>query len=274
MSTPIQITTVDDPRVAVFSRLTEAQLRNRLDPSAALFVAESPKVITTALDVGLTPTALLCEQKHLEGDAAPLVARCPEMPVFTGSREVLSALTGYTLTRGVLCAFRRPQPRSVAEVCRTARRVVVLDGVTDVRNFGAIARTCECAGVDAIVIPERGSVSVNADAVKTSAGALHYLPVCREKNLTSALKFLKNTGYKVYGAAGGGAVDYTKPDYTEPTAIVLGSEDEGISTDVLRLCDQLVSIPEFGNIRSLNVSVAAGVLIYEVVRQRHSQEIG
>ena len=152
--------------------------------------------------------------------------------------------------------------------------IVVLDGVTDVRNFGAIARTCECAGVDAIVIPERGSVSVNADAVKTSAGALHYLPVCREKNLTSALKFLKNTGYKVYGAAGGGAVDYTKPDYTEPTAIVLGSEDEGISTDVLRLCDQLVSIPEFGNIRSLNVSVAAGVLIYEVVRQRHSQEIG
>ena len=152
--------------------------------------------------------------------------------------------------------------------------IVVLDGVTDVRNFGAIARTCECAGVDAIVIPERGSVSVNADAVKTSAGALHYLPVCREKNLTSALKFLKNTGYKVYGAAGGGAVAYTKPDYTEPTAIVLGSEDEGISTDVLRLCDQLVSIPEFGNIRSLNVSVAAGVLIYEVVRQRHSQEIG
>ena len=152
--------------------------------------------------------------------------------------------------------------------------IVVLDGVTDVRNFGAIARTCECAGVDAIVIPERGSVSVNADAVKTSAGALHYLPVCREKNLTSALKFLKNTGYKVYGAAGGGAVEYTKPDYTEPTAIVLGSEDEGISTDVLRLCDQLVSIPEFGNIRSLNVSVAAGVLIYEVVRQRHSQEIG
>ena len=150
--------------------------------------------------------------------------------------------------------------------------IVVLDGVTDVRNFGAIARTCECAGVDAIVIPERGSVSVNADAVKTSAGALHYLPVCREKNLTSALKFLKNTGYKVYG--GGGAVDYTKPDYTEPTAIVLGSEDEGISTDVLRLCDQLVSIPEFGNIRSLNVSVAAGVLIYEVVRQRPSQEIG
>ena len=148
--------------------------------------------------------------------------------------------------------------------------IVLLDGVTDVRNFGAIARTCECAGVDAIVIPERGSVSVNADAVKTSAGALHYLTVCREKNLTSAVKFLKNTGYKVYGAAGDGSVCYTEPDYTEPTAIVLGSEDEGISRDVLRLCDRLVSIPEFGNIKSLNVSVAAGVLMYEVVRQRSS----
>ena len=131
--------------------------------------------------------------------------------------------------------------------------IVVLDGVTDVRNFGAIARTCECAGVAAIVLPERGSVSVNADAVKTSAGALHYMPVCREKNLTSAVKFLKNTGYKVYGAAGGSAVNYTKPDYTEPVAMVLGSEDEGISSDVLRLCDAQVAIPEFGNIMSLNV---------------------
>ena len=152
--------------------------------------------------------------------------------------------------------------------------VVVLDGITDVRNFGAIARTCECAGVDAIVIPERNSVSVNADAVKTSAGAQHYLPVCRERNLVTAVKYLKNSGYKVYGATEKSQTNYTKPDYTEPTAIVLGAEDTGISNEILRLCDTHVAIPEFGNINSLNVSVAGGILLYEVVRQRLNSNYG
>lgn len=152
--------------------------------------------------------------------------------------------------------------------------IVVLDGITDVRNFGAIARTCECAGVDAVVIPERNSVSVNADAVKTSAGALHYLPVCRERNLVSAVKFLKNSGYKVYGATEKSKINYTTPDYTEPTAIVLGAEDSGISNDILHLCDTQVAIPEFGNINSLNVSVAGGIMLYEVVRQRLNSNFG
>ncbi len=152
--------------------------------------------------------------------------------------------------------------------------IVVLDGITDVRNFGAIARTCECAGVDAVVIPERNSVSVNADAVKTSAGALHYLPVCRERNLVSAVKFLKNSGYKVYGATEKSKINYTTPDYTEPTAIVLGAEDTGISNEILHLCDTQVAIPEFGNINSLNVSVAGGIMLYEVVRQRLNSNFG
>ncbi len=147
--------------------------------------------------------------------------------------------------------------------------VVLLDGITDVRNFGAIARTCDCAGVDAIVIPERGSVSVGADAVKTSAGALHYLPVCREHSLTWAVKFLKDSGYKVYGASEKASQSYLVPDYTSPVAIVLGSEEKGISDEILRLCDGLVAIPEYGHINSLNVSVAAGIMVYEVVRQRN-----
>lgn len=146
--------------------------------------------------------------------------------------------------------------------------VVVLDGVTDVRNFGAIARTCECAGVNCIVIPERNSVSVNADAVKTSAGALNYLPVCRERNLVKAVQYLRDSGFKVMGASEKTALNYTKADFTGPVAIVLGAEDTGISTDVLKLCDTLVAIPEFGQINSLNVSVAGGIMIYEVVRQR------
>ena len=146
--------------------------------------------------------------------------------------------------------------------------VVVLDGVTDVRNFGAIARTCECAGVNCIVIPERNSVSVNADAVKTSAGALNYLPVCRERNLVKAVQYLRDSGFKVIGASEKTDLNYTKADFTGPVAIVLGAEDTGISTDVLKLCDTLVAIPEFGQINSLNVSVAGGIMIYEVVRQR------
>ena len=146
--------------------------------------------------------------------------------------------------------------------------VVVLDGVTDVRNFGAIARTCECAGVNCIVIPERNSVSVNADAVKTSAGALNYLPVCRERNLVKAVQYLRDSGFKVMSASGKTDLNYTKADFTGPVAIVLGAEDTGISTDVLKLCDTLVAIPEFGQINSLNVSVAGGIMIYEVVRQR------
>lgn len=146
--------------------------------------------------------------------------------------------------------------------------VVVLDGITDVRNFGAIARTCECAGADAIVIPQRGSVSVGADAVKTSAGALHHLPVCRENNVLSAVRFLKDNGFNVVAVSEKADINYTMGDYTVPTALVLGAEDTGISPDVMRECTTFVSIPMFGHIGSLNVSVAGGVVIYEVVRQR------
>lgn len=146
--------------------------------------------------------------------------------------------------------------------------MVLLDGLTDVRNFGAIARTCECAGVDAIVIPERDSVSVNADAVKTSAGALLHIPVCRERSILGAVKFLKENGYQIIAATEKAEINYTRADFTVPVAIVMGSEDVGISNEVLCQADTLVAIPQFGKIGSLNVSVAAGVMIYEGVRQR------
>ncbi|MDE7495452.1 MAG: 23S rRNA (guanosine(2251)-2'-O)-methyltransferase RlmB [Muribaculaceae bacterium] len=146
--------------------------------------------------------------------------------------------------------------------------VAVLDGLTDTRNFGAIGRTADCAGVDAIVIPERNSVSVTPDAVKTSAGGLFYVPVCRERDVVGAVKKLKEYGYRIVGASEKAAINYTQADYTVPVAIVMGAEDTGISPEVLRLCDDLVAIPMLGNIGSLNVSVAAGVLLYEAVRQR------
>ena len=147
---------------------------------------------------------------------------------------------------------------------------VMLDGVTDVRNFGAIARTCECAAVDAVIIPVRGSASVNADAVKTSAGALHTLPVCREQNLRSTLQYLKDSGFRIVAATEKGDYDYTKADYTGPLCIIMGAEDTGVSYENLALCDEWVKIPMLGTIESLNVSVAAGILIYEAVKQRNN----
>ncbi len=146
--------------------------------------------------------------------------------------------------------------------------VVLLDGVTDVRNFGAIARTCECVGANAIVIPARGSVSVNADAVKTSAGALHTLPVCRERSIQDAVRYLHDSGFTIVAASEKATCNYTEVDYTVPVAIVMGAEDTGVSPVVLRHCDEMVAIPMRGSIGSLNVSVAAGVMMYEVIRQR------
>lgn len=146
--------------------------------------------------------------------------------------------------------------------------VLILDGITDVRNFGAIARTAECAGVDAIVIPQHGSVSVGGDAVKTSAGALLHIPVCRERSVRGAVQFLKDNGYRVVAVSEKAEINYTEANFNDPVALVMGAEDVGISPDVYDLCDLRVGIPMFGKIGSLNVSVAAGVLMYEVVRQR------
>ena len=146
--------------------------------------------------------------------------------------------------------------------------IIVLDGITDVRNFGAIARTAECVGVDAIVIPEHGSVSVGADAIKTSAGALHHIPVCRSRSASLAVRFLKENGYKIVAVTEKADTNYTSVDYTGPVALVMGAEDIGISADIISMADAKAAIPMFGEIGSLNVSVAAGVMMYEVVRQR------
>ena len=149
---------------------------------------------------------------------------------------------------------------------------VLLDGVTDVRNFGAIARTAECAGVNAVIIPSRNSVSVNADAVKTSAGALHILPVCRENNIASTIRYLKNCGIRIVGATEKAELDYTRARLDGPVCLIMGAEDKGIPQEHLALCDEWVRIPILGQIESLNVSVAAGILIYETVKQRNNEK--
>ena len=215
-------------------------------------------------------------KRDLQGDLSKElfeVLRGREIPVQRVPAERLDRLTRKN-HQGVIAFMSAVTYQSLEDIIPFVYEqgkdpfIVLLDGVTDVRNFGAIARTCECAGVDAIVIPAKGSVTVNADAMKTSAGALHTLPVCREQNLKTTLQYLKDSGFRIVAATEKGDYDYTKADYTGPMCIIMGAEDTGVSYDNLALCDEWVKIPMLGSIESLNVSVAAGILIYEGVKQR------
>ena len=176
MNNLIELTSLDQPGADVFSTLTEAQLRNRLEPEKGVFIAESPKVIRVALDAGYEPTALLCERKHLTGDASGILARCPDIPVYTGERELLARLTGYVLTRGVLCAMRRPQMKSVEEICEDARRIVIIKGVTDTTNIGAIFRSAAALGIDAVLLTPDSCDPLNRRAVRVSMGSVFLIP--------------------------------------------------------------------------------------------------
>ena len=172
----IEISSLSHPGIEVFSTLTEAQLRNRIEPDKGLFIAESPKVIRVALDAGYEPLALLCEQKHIPGDAADIISRCGDVPVYTGGRELLATLTGYVLTRGVLCAMRRPAPRTVEDTCRDARRIVVIDGVVDTTNIGAIFRSAAALGMDAVLLTRNSCDPLNRRAVRVSMGSVFLVP--------------------------------------------------------------------------------------------------
>ena len=172
----IEIQSLDHPGVEVFSTLTEAQLRNRLEPEKGLFIAESPKVIHVALDAGYQPLSLLCERRHLTSDAASLISRCGDIPVYTGSRELLASLTGYTLTRGVLCAMRRPQPPTLESVCADAKRIVIINGVVDTTNIGAIFRSAAALGIDGVLLTTDSCDPLNRRAVRVSMGSVFLLP--------------------------------------------------------------------------------------------------
>ena len=172
----IEISSLQHPGVEIFSTLTEAQLRNRLEPTKGVFIAESPKVINVALNAGYEPTALLCERRHIEGDAADIIARCGDIPVYTGKRDILASLTGYTLTRGVLCAMKRPVPRTVEQVCEGARRVVIIDGVVDTTNIGAIFRSAAALGIDGVLLTPNSCDPLNRRAVRVSMGTVFLVP--------------------------------------------------------------------------------------------------
>lgn len=259
----VEITSLDDERVAVFSRLTESQLRNRLDASRALFIAESPKVINVALDAGYEPVSLLCESRHICGDAAPIIARCPEMEVFTGSREILADLTGYTLTRGVLCAMRRPVARPVDETVGDSRRVVVIDGVTDTTNIGAIFRSAAALGIGAVLLTPTSCDPLNRRAVRVSMGSVFLVPWTWIDDINS----LKQLGFRTAAMAlTDNSVPIDDPGLNaEPKlAIIMGTEGDGLAREVIAAADYVARIPMAHGVDSLNVAAAAAVAFWQL----------
>ena len=260
----IEINSLSHPGVEVFSTLTEAQLRNRLEPQKGIFIAESPKVIHVALNAGYEPLALLCERKHIEGDAASLIERCGDIPVYTGERELLTSLTGYTLTRGVLCAMRRPVPKSVEEVCQGAKRIAVIDGVVDTTNIGAIFRSAAALGIDAVLLTPSSCDPLNRRAVRVSMGSVFLLPWTW---LEAPISSLRTLGFRTVAMAlSDNSVPLDHPNLKdEPRlAIVLGTEGDGLSTQVIEETDYVVRIPMWHEVDSLNVAAASAVAFWEL----------
>jgi len=259
-----EIESLDEPGVEVYGRLTEAQLRNRLDPGRGIFIAESPKVINVALDAGYTPVSLLCERKHIDGDAAGIIARCGDIPVYTGGRELLAELTGYTLTRGVLMAMRRPLPRTVGDVCAGARRVVVIDGVVDTTNIGAIFRAAAALGIDAVLLTPGACDPLNRRAVRVSMGSVFLVPWTW---LDEPVDSLRAYGFRTVAMA---LTDDSVPIddpvlVAEPKlAIVMGTEGDGLAKNVIAKADYVARIPMSHGVDSLNVAAAAAVAFWQL----------
>lgn len=260
----IEINSLSHPGVELFSTLTEAQLRKQMEPEKGIFIAESPKVIRVALDAGYEPLALLCEQKHIAGDAADIVGRCGDIPIYTGDRDLLAALTGYTLTRGVLCAMRRPILRSVDDVCRGARRVVVIDGVVDTTNIGAIFRSAAALGIDAVLLTPSSCDPLNRRAVRVSMGSVFLVPWTW---LDAPVYSLKERGFRTAAMAlsdNSVSIDDEALVSEERLAIIMGTEGDGLAQSVIDAADYVVRIPMAHGVDSLNVAAASAVAFWQL----------
>lgn len=255
-----------EDEVAAYMRLTEAQLRNRVSPADGLFIAESPKVIMTALDAGMQAVSLLCERKHISGDAKVILDRLPEnFPVYTAERDVLEKMTGYTLTRGVLCAMRRPSERSAGEVVSGARRVVVIDGVTDTTNIGAIFRSAAALGIDGVLLTRTSCDPLNRRAVRVSMGSVFLVPWTWIDNVDD----VRGYGFKTVAMAlrdDSVQIDDASLRAEERLAIVMGTEGDGLSDRVIADADYVVKIPMKHGVDSLNVAAASAVAFWELTK--------
>ena len=271
----IEITDFHAPELDPYARLTQNQLRNRLEPEKGIFIAESPKVIDRALDAGYEPVSLLMERRQITGPAAGILSRCGDAPVYTADRELLAALTGFELTRGVLCAFRRPAPRPVEELCRGARRVAVLEGIVDSTNVGAIFRSAAALNVDAVLINPSCCDPLCRRAVRVSMGTVFQVPWGQLGDSPAdwpekGMDVLHALGFKTAAMALSDrsvSIDDEQLAREPKLAIVLGTEGDGLAASTIASCDYTVKIPMSHGVDSLNVAAASAVAFWQLGQQ-------
>lgn len=274
MSNIIEITDFSAPELDVYARLTEAQLINRHEPEKGLFIAESPKVVERALDAGYTPVSLLLERKHITGEASGIISRCPDIPVYTADFDVLTQLTGFQLTRGVLCAMLRPPLPDVEEVCAGARRIAVLENVMNPTNVGAIFRSAAALNIDAVLLTPACSNPLYRRAIRVSMGTVFQIPWTFLRDDSSewpqpGIKLLQSLGFKTAAMAlsdNSVSIDDPKLMAEEKLAIILGTEGDGLASCTIADCDYTVRIPMSHGVDSLNVAAASAVAFWQLGR--------
>lgn len=268
----VEITSLTQPELDVFARLTEAQLRSRMEAEKGVFIAESPKVISRALDAGYQPLALLMERRHIEGQRRDIIARCGDIPVYTADRALLAGLTGYTLTRGVLCAMRRRALPSVESLCANARRIAVLEGIVDSTNIGAIFRSAAALNMDAVLVTPTCGDPLYRRAVRVSMGTVFQIPWTRVGAAPAdwpqpGLERLCRLGFKTAAMAlrdDSVPIDDPRLLAEERLAIVLGTEGDGLAFSTIAGCDYTVRIPMAHGVDSLNVAAASAVAFWQL----------
>ena len=271
----IEITDFHAPELDPYARLTQNQLRNRLEPEKGIFIAESPKVIDRALDAGYKPVSLRMERKQITGPAAGILSRCGDAPVYTADREMLAELTGFELTRGVLCAFRRPAPRPVEELCKNARRVAVLEGIVDSTNVGAIFRSAAALNMDAVLINPSCCDPLCRRAVRVSMGTVFQVPWGQLGETPAdwpekGMDILHSLGFKTAAMALSDrsvSIDDEQLAKEPKLAIVLGTEGDGLAAGTIASCDYTVRIPMSHGVDSLNVAAASAVAFWQLGKQ-------
>lgn len=268
MAKIMEITDFAAPELDVYARLTEKQLLNRREPEKGIFIAESPVVIERALDAGCVPVSFLMERKHVEGKARALLDRCGEIPVYVAELEVLTQLTGFHLTRGMLCAMYRPQLPTAEAVCAGAHRIAVLENIMNPTNIGAIFRSAAALNIDAVLLTNAGSDPLYRRAIRVSMGTVFQIPWTYIENWPQAgMQLLRDLGFKTAAMAlDDDSICISDPRLAaeEKLAIVLGTEGDGLATSTIADCDYTVRIPMSHGVDSLNVAAASAVAFYQL----------
>lgn len=272
MNKIIEITDLNTPELDVYARLTEAQLRTRMETERGIFIAESPKVIELALKAGCVPLSFLMERRHLQGQGAPLMERCPGIPVYTADRDVLASLTGYALTRGILCAMQRPALKTAESLLPAARRIAVLEGIVDSTNMGAIFRSAAALGMDAVLLTPTCCDPLCRRAVRVSMGTVFQVPWARIGNSAAdwpeaGMELLRRHSFATAAMAlDDRAISIDDPQLRqeEKLAVLLGTEGDGLSHQTIARCDYTVMIPMEHGVDSLNVAAASAVAFWQL----------